>query len=238
MPHSRESAFQAGAGRTKREGGIIMRTLSVLSRKGGSGKTTLTLHLAVAAEQAGLRVLVIDVDPQASAVSWYEKREEKTPLFIKAGIRNIAQAVRASEEYGIDLVLIDSPPHTEQVASAAAQVADLVIIPTRPSILDLEAIGGTVDIVKSVHRAGLIVLNACPARSPVTEEARRALACYGVPVAPLTIGNRIAFQHALNSGHAVCEFDPRSKAAAEITALWHWMSWTIGLTDEHKKAVA
>ncbi len=215
-----------------------MRVLSILSRKGGAGKTTLTLHLAVAAQQAGLRVLVMDVDPQASAVSWYEKREEKTPLFIKAGTTKIAEALRASSEYGIDLVLIDTPPHTQQVASVVAQDSDLILIPTRPSILDLEAIGGTVDIVKVVRRPGLIVLNACPARSPVTQEAREALADYGLPVAPVTIGNRVAFQHALNSGHAVSEFDPSSKASAELTALWQWISWTLRLSDEYKKAVA
>ncbi len=215
-----------------------MRVLSILSRKGGAGKTTLTLHLAVAAQQAGLRVLVMDVDPQASAVSWYEKRETETPLFIKAGISNIAQALRASGEYGIDLVLIDTPPHTQQVAGAVAQESDLVLIPTRPSILDLEAIGGTVDIVKAVRRPALIVLNACPARSPVTQEAREALGGYGMPVAPMTIGNRVAFQHALNSGHAVSEFDPSSKASAELTELWQWISWTLRLSDEYKKAVA
>ena len=215
-----------------------MRVVSILSRKGGAGKTTLTLHLAVVAQQAGLRVLVMDADPQASACSWHKKREEATPLFVGTGAINIDRALKASSEYGVDLVLIDTPPHTQQVASAAAQNSDLVLIPARPSILDLESIGGTVAIVKAVRRPALIVLNACPACSPVTQEAREVLAGYEIPIAPMTIGNRVAFQHALNSGHTASEFDPSSKAAFELAALWQWISWTINLTEAHKKAVA
>jgi len=215
-----------------------MRVLSVLSRKGGAGKTTLTLHLAVMAKQMGLRVLVMDADPQVSAVSWYGKRDEETPHILNVGAIKLSKAVQESREYGIDLVLIDTPPHTRQVARAAALISDLVLIPTRPSILDIESIGGTVGLVKAVGRPAVIVLNACPAHSLVNMEAREALIMYDVPVVPMTIGNRMAFQHALNSGHAVSEFDPASKAAAELTALWQWISWTLSLSRDFTKAVA
>jgi len=215
-----------------------MRVLSILSRKGGAGKTTLTLHLAVAAQQSGLRVLVMDSDPQASALSWYGKRDDGMPHIIKVCTTKIPKAMRASRDYGIDLVLMDTPPHTRQVASVAAQNSDLVLIPTRPSILDIESIGGTVELVKAAGRPAVIVLNACPTNSPVVGEAREVLAGYGVPVAPMSIGNRMAFQHALNSGHAVSEFEPASKATAELFALWQWISWMLSLSGDLTKAVA
>jgi chromosome partitioning protein len=117
-------------------------------------------------------------------------------------------------------------PSVKSDVASIARAADLVLIPCRPAVLDLRAIGGTVDVVKATRTAGVIVLNACPPRIGVGEasvvaEARRALAAYGLPVLPVAIGQRAVLAHALAAGLAVSEFEPESKAAAEIAALTH-----------------
>jgi chromosome partitioning protein len=131
--------------------------------------------------------------------------------------------LKACEADGVDSVIVDTAPHAEAVAAEAARAADMVVIPSRPSVLDLEAIGGTVDIVRAVRRPATIVLNACPARSPVIEEARTALKAYELPVCPTPIIQRVPLAYALIDGRAVTEFEPQGKAAEKIRATWKWI---------------
>jgi len=114
-------------------------------------------------------------------------------------------------------------PHAEPAAYAAAAVADMVVIPTRPATFDLQAIGETVRIVESLEAKAAIVINAAPPRSTVTEEARKALKLYGLPICPTAVVQRIALSHAVIDGRGVQEFDPRGKASAEISATWKWI---------------
>jgi chromosome partitioning protein len=123
----------------------------------------------------------------------------------------------------VDCVIVDTAPHAEAIAAEAARVADVALIPSRPSVLDLEAIGATVNIVRAVRRPAAIILNACPARSPVVEQARTALEAYELPVCPTPIIQRVALAYALIDGRAVTEFEPEGKAAEEIRATWKWI---------------
>jgi chromosome partitioning protein len=202
-----------------------MKVIGLLSRKGGVGKTTLAVHLAVLAQQAGQRTLLIDLDPQRSAAAWWRAREAETPALVEtepAQLRGIIDAARAD---GVDLVVVDTRPSVEADVAHVATLADLVLIPTRPAILDLRAILGTLDVIKGAARRSLIVLNACPpprgaGEASLTGDARRALAAFGVPVAPAAIVNRTTFSSALLTGLTAGEAEPDGKAAKEIRALW------------------
>jgi chromosome partitioning protein len=202
-----------------------MKVVGLLSRKGGVGKTTLAVHLAVLAQQAGQRTLLIDLDPQGSAAAWWRARDAETPALVETqpgGLRGILDAARAD---GVDLVVVDTRPSVEADVGHVAALSDLVLIPTRPAIFDLRAILGTLDVVKGTARRSLLVLNACPpargaGEASIVTDARRALTAFGVPVAAVAITSRAAFIAAPVTGLTANETEPEGKAAKEIRALW------------------
>jgi chromosome partitioning protein len=201
-----------------------MRTIAILSQKGGSGKTTLALHLAIAAEQAGKVAAVIDIDPQASAAGWKDSRSSETPVVVSIPAARLTQALEAARGAAADFALIDCAPHSGDVALAAAEVADFVLIPCRPGILDLRAIGATARIMKLAGKQGSVVLNAMPPNAPnVLSDARAAVAVHGLDVAPITVQQRAAFAHALTVGKTAHEYDPKGKATEEISQLYQWL---------------
>jgi chromosome partitioning protein len=217
-----------------------MKVIGLLSRKGGVGKTTLAVHLAVLAQQAGQRTLLVDLDPQGSAAAWWRAREADTPALVEtkpAELRGILDAAHAD---GVDLVVIDTRPSAEADVAHVATLADLVLIPTRPAIFDLRAILGTLDLVKGAARRSLLVLNACPpargaGEASIVTDARRALVAFGVPVAPVAITGRAAFVAAPVAGLTAVETDPQGKAATEIRALWRVIEKELahGKTQTH-----
>ena len=201
-----------------------MKMLGVLSRKGGVGKTTLAIHMAVLANQAGLRTLLVDLDPQRSAASWWRARTAETPPLVETDPGSLRDILEAASEDGVDLVVVDARPSLEADAAHVAALADIVMVPTRPAIFDLRAILGTLDVVKGTKGRSLIVLNACPpprgtGEASVVVDARHALAAFGVPVAPIAIVNRSAFPAAAVDGLTACESEPDGKAAKEMRAL-------------------
>jgi chromosome partitioning protein len=205
-------------------GNSPLRVLALASQKGGSGKTTLAVHLAVALGAAGRSVVVVDTDPQRSAAAWGQSRQAAHPELIECEAGRIGAMLRQLRAQGVGLVIIDTEPSVHSDIGSIARAADYVLIPCRPSILDLRAVGGTVDVVKRTRAVAAIVLNAVPSKrgageAAVTHEARGALRQYAVPVLPVAIGHRVALAHALASGLAVAEFDPTSRAAAEVDAL-------------------
>ncbi len=214
-----------------------MKTLALLSQKGGSGKSTLTVHLGVIAQAAGLRTVILDLDPQRSAAGWWETRTVQTPEMVETEPSELQAVLDAARADGVGLCVVDTRPSAGADAATAAALADLVLIPTRPAIFDLKAIGATVDIVLAAHVRAFIVLNGTPAsrgfgEASTTADARRALADYGLPVAPISIGLRATLAHALVDGRAVNEFDPASKAAQEMTKLWQLTEMTLWPKDQ------
>jgi chromosome partitioning protein len=210
-----------------------MKTLALLARKGGAGKTTLAIHLAVIAARAGKRVLLVDCDPQRSAAAWWRSRPADVPELVECDATKLAPVLAAAEEADVDLLVIDSRPSVEADTGAVAKLADLVLIPTRPSILDMRAIAETVRVVANAKKPALIVLNATPAaraggiEAAITAEARRALEAYAVPVASVAITNRADLAHALTGGLAINEFAPRSKGAAELNQLFKMVEGSL-----------
>lgn len=200
-----------------------MKKIAFLSQKGGSGKTTLVVHAAVAAQEAGEGVVVIDTDPQKSATVWGESRNQATPVVATAAAADLARVLEVAAAEKMTLAIIDTAPHAAPDATRIVRAADLVVIPCRPTAFDIAAAGGAVDIVKAAKVPAVFVLSACPSRSPEIAETRAVLAEYGLPIAPGEIGDRRAFARAVATGRAVTEFETDGKAAGEIRSLWKWL---------------
>lgn len=201
-----------------------MKTVAILSQKGGTGKTTISLHLAVAAQRAGQAVVVIDLDPQASAAGWKDSRPTDNPVVVSVPATRLPQALKAASVGEADLVVIDTAPHAGDVALAAAEAADLVLIPCRPGILDLRAIGSTARTVKLAGKRAFVVLNTVPPRaSNVLADARAAVAVHGLDVAPVALQQRAAYAHSLTAGQTAQEYEREGKASDEIAELYAWV---------------
>jgi chromosome partitioning protein len=200
-----------------------MPIIGFVAQKGGAGKTTLAVHLSVVAGDA----VLVDLDPQGSAAEWWESREAETPAIATGRPADLGRSLAALTGQRRH-VLVDTAPFSDEHAEAVARHADLVVIPTRPAILDLRAIRKTVELVQRVGTPAVIVLNAVPAgkstaEASVVTAARVALSAYGLPVCPISIGQRMALQHALNDGRTVVEYEPDGKAAQEVRRLWRWI---------------
>ena len=139
--------------------------IAIVAQKGGTGKTTLALTIAVAAEQAGRTAVVLDIDPQATACKWGDRREASTPVVLDAQPARLSRALAAAEAQGVDLVVIDTPARLETAALEAARLSSLVVIPCRPLIFDIETVPTSTQIVTLVGGPPVVaVLNATPAR--------------------------------------------------------------------------
>lgn len=201
-----------------------MRTLVIASQKGGVGKTTLAGHLGVAACQQGQQaVVLIDMDAQGSLTSWWNARKADTPQFAAVPIAGLAGHLRQLEQAGVDWVVIDTPPAVTGLIRQVMEVADLVLIPTRPSPHDLRAVGATVSLATQANKRIVFVLNGAVPRARITVEAVIALSQYGA-VAPTVIHQRTEFASAMTDGRTVLEVNQDGKSSDEINALWGYVS--------------
>src|SRR4051794_26277316 len=200
-----------------------MKTVSVISQKGGAGKTTLAIHLATSAQRAGLTAAIVDLDPQATARRWGDKRSAAPEVVSDHAVR-LPALLDAARANGADMVFVDTAPNADQAALGAARAADLVLIPCRPSAFDLEAVETTLTLAELARKPAFVVLNAAQVRSGLTGEAGAALATKGAKVAPVVIHQRAAFVNAVIDGRTVMELEPTGKAAAEIAELWGWIN--------------
>ena len=205
-----------------------MYTVALVAQKGGTGKTTLAVSLAVAARQVGLTSIIVDLDPQATACNWKDRRKGDGPVVIDAQPARLAAALAKAAENGVDFAVIDTPARNEQSALAAAKVADLVLIPCRPQAYDLETIPNTKEILALAgNTPALAILNAVPAVGDRHEQARALLNRLQVPVCPYMLGNRAVFGDAGAVGQAAQEYDPRGKGAAEILQVYKYILSTL-----------
>lgn len=197
-----------------------MHVLVLASQKGGSGKTTLSGHLAVEADQANIGpVALIDTDPQGSLSHWWNARAASSPHFAKVGLLQLGEALEELRRGGIKLAVIDTPPAITDSISQVVAHADLVVIPTRPSPHDLRAVGATVDIAERHGKPLVFVVNGATARARITGEAAVALSQHGT-VAPITLHHRVDFAASMVDGRTVGEVVPKSQSAKEVRDLW------------------
>ena len=215
-----------------------MKTVAVLSQKGGSGKTTLVLNLAVAAVRRGFEVLVADLDPQASASMWAEARKSSSPLVVPTHPPALPKLQAEAREQGADLLVIDTAPHSDAPAIAAAELADLVLVTCRPSVMDLRAIQNTIRLARLAEVKPHAVLTQTDPFGSLNEEARRTLIELGVDVLQTSMGRRVAYHHGLIDGRTALEFEPDGKAAAEVRELFEQISHLAGLPSRWQKKVS
>lgn len=206
-----------------------MKTIAIISQKGGAGKTTIAIHLAVAAERLGMKTALFDLDPQASASSWSDKRQSPSPAVVSAQAARLPGLLEQAAAQSANLVIIDSAPNADAASLAAARAADLILIPCRPAAFDLNAIGTTLNLAAVAGKPAYVVLNAVPPHGKVGEEARDALHAGGVEVAPPLLRHLVAFSHAVNDGRTAQELDAKSKAAKEIDALFAWVKKQVNV---------
>jgi len=211
-----------------------MKVVAICSQKGGVGKTTLTLNLGVAAEQTGLRTVLIDVDPQQSLSKLADDRDAgSVPDVVSAQATRLDRHLDEARKAGADLIVIDTGPNSEIASKLAMQAADFILIPCKPSPIDLRAIEGSLDLAKSAgSKPKAVVVSMAPPQSGITEETAKVIVDSGYEVAPVRIFQRLPYVYSTASGQAACEFDPKSKAAAEVAHLWAWLAGQLGLTAE------
>ena len=191
-----------------------MKTVAVVSQKGGAGKTTMSVHVAVAAVQAGENVVIIDLDPQTNAASWGDLRE--------------AECWPCRQGDFLTFAVIDTAAKSENPALEAAKTADIVLIPCRRSFFDVDAMSWTANLLKLSGKPGYVVLNALKTGSTkIRGDVVKAIGAYGLTAAPVVMHDRGAYINAIPSGQAAQEFEPEGAAAKEINDLYAWLQRTI-----------
>jgi chromosome partitioning protein len=216
-----------------------MKIVAIISQKGGAGKTTLAVHLATAAALAGHVTAIIDLDPQATAASWGDRRTVGAPEVISGQAARLPALIASAEQNGADFLVLDTAPNADQVVSLAARAADLVLIPCRAAAFDLEAIETTLMLAKATMKPAYVVLNAVPPRSNIGREAAQGLTARGAQVAPHQLTHRAAFAHGVIDGRTAQEFEPQGKAAEEVEGIYMWLCGIVGMsTRGHSREVA
>jgi chromosome partitioning protein len=201
-----------------------MRVLAMASQKGGSGKTTLSGHLAVQAQLAGAGpVVLIDIDPQGSLSDWWNERETEFPAFAQTTVARLAADLEVLRQQGFKMAVIDTPPAITMAIQSVIQVAELIVIPTRPSPHDLRAVGATVDLCERAGKPLIFVVNGATPKAKITSEAAVALSQHGT-VAPITLHHRTDYAASMIDGRTVMEVDPNGRSADEIRQVWTYMN--------------
>lgn len=198
-----------------------MKTIALIAQKGGVGKTTLAVNLAVA---SGLRSAIFDLDPQESAAIWADRRKSELPHVEFLTERRLAEGLKAAERGAFELAIIDTPPAAGPQAFSAAQSANLILIPCRPSLVDLDAIRRTSQLIKSLNIPAFVVFNAAPhSATTLLEDARAIAEEAGLSAAPTVLRERSAYRASWPLGKGVIETEPDSKAAQELLELKNWV---------------
>lgn len=202
-----------------------MKIITVANRKGGAGKSTCAAHLSLEAVRAGLKTILIDLDPQKTIENWWSKRHEDNPYLIDANADDIHTVIKSLSDKSFDLCIIDTPGDTSIQATLGISIADLIVIPSKPTGPDLNAIGRTISMVKDQKKPYVFILTQAISRTTTALQAAFVLSEFGA-VAPTTITNRICYAHAMASGTSASAID--KNAADELAKLWDYIAGKIG----------
>jgi chromosome partitioning protein len=214
-----------------------MKTIAFATQKGGSGKSTLCVNLAVAAQEAGASVCILEMDRQATISDWAALREADSPEVAQIDATQIGGVLARLADCDYDYVFIDTPGVDSPGALAAIRAADLCIVPSRPTPADLRAVRPTLAAIYRLGKPFAFVLNQTPpARSYRVRDAAEGLIALGV-LPEVNVVLRNDHQDAIGIGQGVTEFNPRGQAADEIRRLWSWVAERVGLVAERGAAV-
>jgi chromosome partitioning protein len=201
-----------------------VKKIALIAQKGGVGKTTVAVNLAASMQASGLKTILFDLDPQESAVIWADRRQYEFPHVEFLTERRLPDGLTAGAANGFSIAIIDTPPAAGPQALTAAQSADLILIPCRPSLVDLDAIRRTAQLIKSTGVPAFVVFNAAPpSATTLVEDAKAIVDAAGLTAAPTILRERSAYRAAWPLGRAVVENEPYGKAAQEISELQDWV---------------
>ena len=198
-----------------------MKVLTVANRKGGAGKSTCAAHLALEASRAGMRVILIDMDPQKTLENWWNKREEENPYLIDVMANDLHTTISDLEKNNLDLCIVDTPGDASFNAVVGIEVADFILIPTKPTAPDLTAIGRTISMVEENNKKFCFVITQGINRAKSTLQAASVLSQFGA-LAPSVISNRISYANAMGQGDSAVLLD--KSAEREIQEVWSFVS--------------
>jgi chromosome partitioning protein len=210
------------------------KVLVLASQKGGVGKTALSAHLAVAAEQAGISPVVLyDTDPQQSLARWFQDREADTPALAKGGIAELPSTLDRLGAAGVRLVVVDTPPALTDAIRTVLEYADFVLVPTQDGKTDLTAIASTVRLVRELHRPFAFALTFIKRGTVQATQAAMLLSKHGALAG--TVAHRMSFKTSFNDGRTALETEPKGRAAEEAREIWEYVSQELGLARTRKR---
>ncbi len=214
----------------------MTKIVTVANLKGGVGKSTTIIHLATAAKMKGILTTIIDIDPEQQAVAkWRDSRTTEHPSVISAVHSRLPQSIADVTSDGTELILIDTAAFSQQILMASIPVADLILIPSRPTAQDVQYLAATTDLVTYYQKPAAVVLNQVEPRLPETMQARALITKCGLSLWPLHLSKAVAYQRSIAAGLGVTEFDPSGKAAQEILSLLDWISSLLNLSSKQRK---
>jgi len=208
-----------------------MYTIAVVGQKGGTGKTTVTQNLAVAASRAKHSVAVIDLDPQTTATNWGDRREADTPTVVSCQVARLRFVLTEARTNGVQWVLLDTPGKSAEATIEAAKAADLVLIPVQPLINDIETLPALRDLLRIAgEKPSLVIVNNAPIQGSRHVHAQETASELGFLICPVVLFHRAALYDGPLSGLGVQEYEPDGKAAQEITQLYNFTSTLLHKT--------
>lgn len=211
-----------------------MHIVAIIGQKGGSGKTTVALGLAVAAYQQSRTVAIVDLDPQTTATKWSDRRggEERPPVVVSCQVARLSQVLKAAEEGGADLAVIDTPGKSTNALIEAAKKAHFVLMPIQPHLYDIETLSSLKDVLTLAgNPPAAVLINRAPIQGTRHITTQADAQEKGFAVCPLILYARAVHGDSGNIGKTASELDPESKAAHEMLALYSYIA--IALQGEH-----